>query len=195
MKTTTKVILAGLAVTIVAGSAYAAQNWHRYGPGGAQRFGKAMFEKMDVDKDGAVSSDELMQALGTRFDEADKDANATVTKAEIIAAVEANAPFERAKRHSGRIADRLVYQLDLDSNGDIARGEVENQAKKVFALFDRNDDGRVELAEIRHMAGMFRGHDKRHGGWGRTGWNGPGEGSGRMHYRWGDTDNEPDSEL
>ncbi len=177
MKTSTKVILAGLAVTVLAGSAVAAEGWRRHGPGAHARMGKAMFDKVDTDKDGAVSREELMQAFGERFDKADADTNASVTKAEIIAAVEANAPFERAKRFSGRIADRIVYQLDLDDNGSVARAEAENRIGKVFALFDRNDDGKVDQAEVRRMASMSRGG--RHGGmrhhggegrWGGKGW-------------------------
>lgn len=160
MKTSTKVILAGLAVAITAGGAFAADGWRKYGRDNPHRFGKQMFEQADADKDGAISLDELMQALAARFDQADADSNAAVTKAEIINAVEEHAPFERAKRFSGRIADRLVYQLDLDGNGNVARSELENRAKKVFALFDWDDNGRVEMAEIRRVVG---GMGRRHG--------------------------------
>ncbi|MCG6856497.1 MAG: EF-hand domain-containing protein [Salaquimonas sp.] len=191
MKTSTKVILAGLAVTAVAGSAYAAQNWHRYGPGAYQRMGKAMFDKIDTNNDGAVSQDEMTKALGFRFDEADTNKDGSVTKAEIIAAVESNAKFPGAKRFSGRISDRIVYQFDLDENGNVSRSEIENRANKVFALVDWNDDGKVEVAEIRRMAGMFGGrhHGMRGPGWGGSGW-----GPGAMHYRWGGTDGDSGSD-
>jgi len=191
MKTSTKVILAGLVVTITAGSALAASGWHRPDRGDFQRHGRAMFDKIDADKDGAVSLDEMMKALTARFDKADADGNSVVTKAEIVNAVATEKDFPRASRFSGRIADRIVYRLDLDNNGDISRAEMENRARKVFALFDRNDDGKVELAELRHTAsgfgrgmgrdggpGMGRHHRGMHFGWGPDGGNMPADDGG-----------------
>ena len=170
MKNSTKIILAGLAVAVTAGGAFAAEGWRKHGNGGPQRHAKEMFNKVDADSDGAITLDEMMQALTTRFDAADADANSTVTKAEIVTAMASAKDFPRAGRHSGRIADRIVFRLDLDDNGDVSRAEVENRAKKFFALADRNDDGKVEIAELRRLGGAMGkgrkgpGKDRRYGG-------------------------------
>lgn len=147
MNRSTKIILAGLAITVTAGGAYAAQQMRHFG--GPGQFGQRMFDTADADKDGAVSLEEMMAVLASRFDDSDANKDGSVDKAEVIASVEKN--FERARRHSGRIADRIVVHLDLDDNGSVARAELENRAKKMFALADFNDDGKVEKAELRRM--------------------------------------------
>lgn len=155
MKTSTKYLLAGVIVAVSAGGAFAAKGMRDHAGFG---FGKEMFKKADTDQDGSVSMEEMMVVLTTRFDAADTDGDAVVTKAEIITAVEEN--FSRASRGSGSIADRFVWRFDLDNDGAIAKAELENRARKVFALADFNDDGKVEMAEIRRMA---PGHKGRHG--------------------------------
>ncbi|GIL02808.1 MAG: hypothetical protein BroJett030_27070 [Alphaproteobacteria bacterium] len=164
MKRSTKLVLATLAVVVTAGGAIAAQGYRTFADG--RQMGQRLFNEADADKDGAVSLDEMLAVLTARFDEADANGDGSLDKAEIIGAVERN--FERARRHSGRIADGLVYRLDLDDSGAIARSELENRARKMFALADFNDDGKVELAEIGRMHG---GWDRRHHG-GRDGHHG-----------------------
>ncbi len=172
MKTSTKWIIAGAALSLLAGGAYAADGMRKHGRENAMRMGQEMFKKADANSDGAISSDEMLQALNARFTEADADSNAEVSKAEFIAAVEKNVPYPRMKKHSGFVADRMVGQLDLDANGGVAKAEIENRAKKFFALADWNDDGKVEVAELqklrpghgRNMEG--RGEGRGHG-WGR----------------------------
>ncbi|MCB1449975.1 MAG: hypothetical protein KDJ67_07630 [Nitratireductor sp.] len=159
MKTSTKYVIAGIAVVATAGAAFAAQGYRHHGD--RARMAMEMFNKADADGDKAISLAEMMAALTARFDKADGNGDKSVTKAEVIAAVEGDPQMSRAKRWSGRIADNVVYRLDLDDNGSVAFTEVENRAKKLFALLDRNDDGKLELAELRRDMGGMRGHHRQ----------------------------------
>ena len=159
MKTSTKYVIAGLAIAVTAGAAFAANGYRHHGD--RARMAMEMFNKTDKDGDKAISLDEMMAALTERFDKADADGDKSVTNAEVIAAVENNPDMPRARRWSGRIADNVVYRLDLDDNGSVAFGEVESRAKKLFALLDRNDDGKLELAELRRDMGGMRDHHRR----------------------------------
>jgi len=159
MKTTTKWIIAGAVIAATAGTAFAAEGVRRQFDSERHRVGQLMFERVDADSDGAITAEEVLGAISKRFSEADANADGALTKAEAVAAVEAQTEIERARRHAGRIADRLFEQLDLDDNGQLALSEIENRTKKVFALADRNDDGKVEVAELRRM-GPGRNHGR-----------------------------------
>jgi Ca2+-binding EF-hand superfamily protein len=170
MKKTTKWILAGLAVTVLAGGAYAAQSAREDFRAERDRMGREMFEKADADASGAVSREEFAAVLRDRFSSADADANGSVSKAEATAIAESMIPFERAKRHSGAIADRTMFHLDMNADGLLQLSELENRAGKLFALVDFDDNGAVELAEIERLRSMRGGRDGgrrdgRHGGW------------------------------
>lgn len=121
---------------------------------GFRHMGARMFDRIDADGDGAITNEEMRARMEQRFGQADSDGNLVVTKAEIIAAIERHAEHRRIKRHSGTIADRLVYRLDINDDGAIGRAEYENRAAKVFALLDFDDDGKVEKAELRRSVPM-----------------------------------------
>jgi Ca2+-binding EF-hand superfamily protein len=159
MKTRTKWLIAAAVIAATAGTAAAAEGARRHFDGERQRVGQMMFDRIDADRDGAITSEELLAALAKRFTDADANADSALTKAEAVAAIEAQTEFERARRHAGRIADRLFERLDLDGNGQLALSEIENRTKKVFALADFNDDGKVEVAELRRM-GPGRHHGR-----------------------------------
>lgn len=137
------------------------------GKRGFHRMGERMFDKADTNSDGAITLDEVNARMRERLQQADSDGDSTVTKAEIIAAIEQHAEHRRAKRMSGTIADQLVYRLDVDDNGSVSLAEVENRAGKLFALMDFNDDGRIEKAEIRRSMPHRMG--RRHGAFHRIG--------------------------
>ena len=138
------------------------------GKRGFHRMGERMFEKADTNSDGAITLDEVNARMQERLGAADGDGDSSVSKAEIIAAIESNAEHRRARRYSGTIADRLVYHLDVDDNGSVTLAEVQNRAGKLFALMDFNDDGRIEKAKIRRsMPHRMARHASFHrfGGW------------------------------
>ena len=119
MKTSTKYVIAGLAIAVTAGAAFAANGYRHHGD--RARMAMEMFNKTDKDGDKAISLDEMMAALTERFGKADADGDKSVTKAEVIAAVENNPDMPRARRWSGRIADNVVYRLGLADSRAQAR--------------------------------------------------------------------------
>jgi len=146
-------------------------------PGGRfAEMGGKMFSEADANSDGAVTAEEMAERLKLRFSEADADGDGFATRAEILGAIEKRAEGGRMARRAGAISDRMVERLDLDGDGKVALSEMENRARKHFALADWNDDGRVELAELRRMGPPNmrdgRPHGER-GGWWR--WRGAGE--------------------
>ena len=119
-------------------------------------------ERVDTNGDAAASRDE-MTALATRyFTMADSDSDGKLTKAEIVVAIDASDMPDRAKRHSGRVADRLVRQGDVNQDGVLEMAEIDNRLGKFHALADWNDDGRVEIAEAKRLRGGFRRHSRKH---------------------------------
>ncbi len=167
MRKSTKWILAGAGAVLLAGGAFASNAMQRHGYGERQRIGEEMFAAADIDGDGAVSTEEMLAALDGRFRSADVDANSAVSKAEAVSAVESIMPGKMARRWSGSIADRAIYRLDIDNDGLVQFGEVTNRAKKLFALVDWNDDGKVEKSEIERlrMGGGHRGWRGHRRGW------------------------------
>lgn len=152
------------AATLIAGTATASAQMADagYHGKGFRNMGARMFDRVDTNGDGAVTAEEMSASIEARFADADNDGDARVTKAEIIDAIERNAERSRMKRHSGTIADRLVYRFDINDDGVVSRAEIDNRAAKGFALMDFNDDGQIEKAEIRrtmpnrhHRKGRF----------------------------------------
>mgnify|MGYP001765191187 CR=1 FL=1 len=166
MKTLTKILIgAGVLAVAASGAAYARGPMGCGGPGmmGPGRMMQGMFEHLDVDRNGIVTLDEAVAAADARFAQVDTDKNGTVDKAETEAFFGRFAPPQAAQF--------FLAKHDLDGDGKVTKAEFENPMKKRFALFDRNDDGKVtrdELALAGPMMGGRRGwhHGPMMGGWG-----------------------------
>ena len=171
MNTLPKLLLAGGALALVAGTtlAYAAIGERGYGfhhgHERMQEMGAGLFDNADVDSDGSVSRQEMQARLTERFSNADTDGDSSVTKAEIVEVIERNSERQFVQRYSGRIADHLVYQFDLDDDGSVTFSELDNRTGKLFAILDRNDDGKLEIAEIRRNFPQRSDRGHHFGGW------------------------------
>ncbi len=163
MKRTTKYVIAGgVGLAVVAGLAYAATEVNEHRKKGRMFAPKAMFNIMDVDKDKALTLEEVNAAIDERFALADTDEDGSIAKSDVVAAVEANASHKKLKRHSGRFADRLFVGSDLDEDGTLTKQELKNRAAKLYALADWNDDGKVEFKEVRRIRMAFGPRGGRH---------------------------------
>jgi hypothetical protein len=138
MKTSTRLALAFLTLAGIAGTAaYAADDQPgRHGSGA----GMMRFDRLDADQSGDVTFEEFSAALKSRIGDADKDHDGKMTVAEIAAEIE--------RMRTERMARRIVERFDTDDDGMLTAAEVESRQKKMFALLDRNDDGKVEKDEM-----------------------------------------------
>jgi hypothetical protein len=135
MKSSTKIAIAFLTLAGFAGAAYAADEPGRHDPRAGMRF-----DRLDADQSGDVTFEEFSAAMKSRIGEADKDGDGKMTVGEIASEIE--------RLRAERMAKRIVERFDTDGDGMLTATEIESRQKKMFALLDRNDDGKVEKDEM-----------------------------------------------
>jgi Ca2+-binding EF-hand superfamily protein len=171
MKTSMKLALAFLAFAgLAAGAAFAAgpETDAPDGPGGPDGQGgprtMMRFERMDVDDSGDVTFEEFTAMFKSRIGDADANKDGKMTVEEIATQIE--------RMRAERMARRLIERFDIDGDGALTAAEVESRQKKMFALMDRNDDGKIEKDEMPRHGGRW-GRRWGPGGWGHGGgWGG-----------------------
>lgn len=156
MKNATKIALAFAAFAGLATAAYAQD---RGGPGPQGMFGpaslRANFDRADADKSGDVTYEEFAALFGDRFKKADADNNGELTVEEVAAGIE--------RMMAEQMAMRVMERLDGNDDNKLTTAEIDSQQKKLFALGDRNDDGKIAQSELPE-----RGEGRKGGG--RHGW-------------------------
>ena len=95
--------------------------------------------RLDANKDGAIDLAEFTNI--DRLKKADANGDGTLSRDEITAMVE--------KAKTERKVERATRRLDVNGDGTVTLTEVEKQKAKRFAVMDRNDDGKIEKAELR----------------------------------------------
>jgi EF hand len=159
MKKTTGMALAFLALSAAVTGAANADKRHGGGDAGMMGGGAGMqpMELADADKNGEITFDEFKKAAGDRFVLADVNKDGKVTVEEMAAAIE--------KMRTERMAKRMIERFDADNDGSVTLAEIENGQKKIYALMDRNDDGKIVAGEMprhggkHHKGGMMDGPD------------------------------------
>ncbi len=136
MNTSTKLAMAFLAVATTAGApAFADEK-----PEGRAERGKQRFERTDADSSGDITFEEFAAAMKIRISNADKDGDGKMTVAEIAADI--------VRMRAERAAERMIERFDADGDGMLTLVEIETQQKKMFALLDRNNDGKIVAEEM-----------------------------------------------
>ena len=139
MKKSTKLALAFLAIAGASGNSAFADDK----PGGGdnpRRGGGMRFERADADANGDISFEEFAAVMNKRIGTADADNDGKMTVAEIASEIE--------RMRAERMARRLVERFDVDGDGALTVAEIESRQKKMFALLDRNDDGKIVREEM-----------------------------------------------
>ena len=121
------------------------------GPGGGPG-PRLRFDRLDKDQSGDITFEEFSAAMKSRLGDADKDHDGKMSVAEIAQQIE--------KMRTERMAKRLVERFDSDGDGMLTSAEIDSRQRKIFALLDRNDDGKVVKQEMprrkfRHGDGRF----------------------------------------
>lgn len=152
MKKTTTIAAAFLALAGFASAAQAEEDGRRADRQGPRSV--AHFEAADADANGEVTFEEFAEAINNRLVNADADGDGKMTVGEIAAAIE--------RMRAERMARRMVERFDTDGDGALTAAEIESRQKKMFALLDRNDDGKIVKDELPRR---FEGRTGRHKNW------------------------------
>ena len=136
MKKSTKMALAFLALSTTLGGAALADKKHEggYGMGGHGGM-MGRLDLADSDRNGEITFEEFSKAAGDRFTLADVNKDGKVTVEEMAAAIE--------KMRAERMAKRIMDRFDSDKDGSVTLAEMQNSQKEIYAVMDRNDDGKL----------------------------------------------------
>lgn len=100
------------------------------------------FDRVDKDKNGEVSADELKSAAERRFLRIDTDKNGEVSAAEIDASLQKIVEQRR---------NRVLKAMDADGNGSISNAEVGQFVDDLIKEADADGNGGVTLDEARKL--------------------------------------------
>ena len=135
-----KSITLALAFAALAGAvgttAYAENNASaKMREGMMMRLNKAM-----KDSDGTITFDQFSDAMNARLKKLVADNGGKLTVAQLADALE-KARFERMAR-------RIIARYDTKGDGTLTADDITSRQKKVFALLDKNNDGKIEQGEL-----------------------------------------------
>jgi Ca2+-binding EF-hand superfamily protein len=140
MRKSTKAALAFLAIAGASGSAAFAADDEATGRFDG-RDGRGMrFERADADNSGDITFEEFSAVISTRLGTADANGDGKMTVGEIASEIQ--------RMRSERMAERIVQRFDANGDGMLTLAEIESRQKKMFALMDRNDDGKIVKDEM-----------------------------------------------
>jgi Ca2+-binding EF-hand superfamily protein len=144
-----------------------------------------LFDKLDANKDGVVTSDEVpddKQAIFERLIRVgDANGDKKLSKDELVAGLKKAAPQAEAAPERGpgpgalgNISPKEIFgRLDKDGNGKIEKDEIPERMKENLGRVDGNSDGAVDLAEFEKVAQFFGGRRPEGAPEGRPGQGGP----------------------
>lgn len=115
-----------------------------------------IFEKLDTDKDGNLSREEVAKARHNRLNGMDKDKDGYIS-ADDLAAHKA----ERSAKHQERHHARFVEHFDKDDDGRVSVEELKSYQSGRFARADADNDGKVSREEW--QAARKHHHRMKHG--------------------------------
>jgi Ca2+-binding EF-hand superfamily protein len=149
-----KSITLALAFAALAGAvgttAYAENNASaKMREGMMMRLNKAM-----KDSDGTITFDQFSDAMNARLKKLVADNGGKLTVAQLADALE-KVRFERMAR-------RIIARYDTKGDGTLTADDITSRQKKVFALLDKNNDGKIEQGEL--PKGDRAGHRRQWGG-------------------------------
>jgi Ca2+-binding EF-hand superfamily protein len=150
MTTSTKLAFTFLALASFAGGAAYAAGTNQ----GANNEQQAMvrFQRLDKDQSGALTFEEFASAMKMRFSRIDANGDGKITEKEISAVAQ-----KMQSQQGGQMAERFMKRFDVNSDGVVTANEIQQRQKKMFARFDRNKDGKLEMTEMPKPQGKGKG--------------------------------------
>lgn len=143
MTTSTKLALTFLALAGFAGGAAHAASTKPTGDNQQQVM--ARFQRLDKDQSGALTFEEFAAAMKMRFSRIDANGDGKITEKEISAVAQ---KMQSQQGQQGQMAERFMKRFDVNGDGVVTASEIQQRQKKMFARFDQNKDGKLEMAEM-----------------------------------------------
>lgn len=146
MRKSTKLALAFAALAGAVGTtAYAENN-------ASAKMRDDMMMRLDKtmrDSNGTITFDQFSDAMNARLKKMVADNGGKLTVAQLADALE--------KARYERMAKRIVERYDTRGDGTLTIDDITSRQKKVFAMLDRNNDGKIEKSEL-PKGGRFGRH-------------------------------------
>lgn len=120
-----------------------------------------MIEKMDTDKDGAVSTDEFKAHRAEIFSAADSNGDGSLSGDEFAAMAKAMQEKREEAMKMAREKKRQNHfnKMDADGDGKISQAEFDAGGEHRFNRMDNNDDGKLDKND-RHKK-QYKKHHKK----------------------------------
>ncbi len=118
---------------------------------GSDAIAAAIFERLDADKDGQISTAEMTTHKAAQFAKADGDDNGLVDAAELLAIRDRMA---KMVAKSGTPATASLTKLDRDGDNALSLAEYTAQTP-IFTLLDADGDGAISRAEFDRARAAF----------------------------------------
>lgn len=104
------------------------------------------FDKIDTNKDGKITPDEIAAFHKARATEADTNADGVISAEELVAFGEKMAAERKLQR-----AQTMIDRMDVNKDGKLQVDEMKAPADagtKMFARIDTDGDGAISKAEV-----------------------------------------------
>lgn len=149
------VLFTTLALSIVAGGAFAAGN----GSGPGKHRPQHSFEELDANGDGKITQDEMAAHMQARFAERDANGDGQLSEDELRSFMQDKANKKIEKRIS-----HMMKRHDANDDGQLAMEEMKDgRMGKMMKRADADGDGSIskeEFEAMKEMRGKHRGKKK-----------------------------------
>ncbi|RJT33491.1 hypothetical protein D3227_24990 [Mesorhizobium waimense] len=146
MRKSTKLALAFAALAGAVGTtAYAENN-------ASAKMRDDMMMRLDKtmrDSNGTITFDQFSDAMNARLKKMVADNGGKLTVAQLADALE--------KARYERMAKRIIERYDTRGDGTLTTNDITSRQKKIFAVLDRNNDGKIDKSEL-PKGGRFGRH-------------------------------------
>ncbi len=113
----------------------------------------ARLHKAMKDSNGAITFDQFSDAMDSRLKKMVADNGGKLTVEQLAAALE--------KARYEQMARRIIARYDTKGDDTLTTDDIIGHEKKVFALLDKNNDGKIERNELPKRG---PGHHRKWGG-------------------------------
>jgi Ca2+-binding EF-hand superfamily protein len=137
MRKTTKLALAFVALAGAVGTAAYAEN---NADGGMRARPMMRLNKAMKSSDGTINFDQFSNVMDSRLKKLAADNGGKLTVEQLAAALE--------KARYERMAKRIIARYDSKGDGTLTTDDIAGREKKVFAMLDKNNDGKIEKSEL-----------------------------------------------